>query len=108
MGYAQSIILGAVQGITELFPVSSLGHSVILPALLGWHIHENAPYFLTFLVATHLATSLVLLGFFFKDWVRIVAGMLRSLKNRFIDPADAAARLGWLTAARTTPPGLLR
>ena len=62
--YPRAIVLGLMQGVSELFPVSSLGHSVILPKLLGWDIHQNDPYFLTFLVATHLATALVLLLFF--------------------------------------------
>ena len=62
--YWQAIVLGLLQGVSELFPISSLGHSVILPSLLGWDIHQNDDYFLTFLVATHLATALVLLGFF--------------------------------------------
>ena len=61
ISYAQAIILGLLQGFSELFPISSLGHSVILPRLLGWDIHKNDDYFITFLVATHLATALVLL-----------------------------------------------
>src|SRR4051812_39390489 len=75
ISYLQAIILGLLQGASELFPISSLGHSVILPGLLGWKIHQNDGFFLTFLVATHLATALVLLGFFWSDWVRIVRGM---------------------------------
>ena len=62
--YAQAIILGLIQGVTELFPISSLGHSVVLPRLLGWDIHQNDDYFITFLVATHLATAIVLFFFF--------------------------------------------
>jgi hypothetical protein len=58
--YPRAIVLGLLQGVSELFPVSSLGHSVILPKLLGWNIHQNDPYFLSFLVATHLATAIVL------------------------------------------------
>ena len=54
--YAQAIVLGLLQGFSELFPISSLGHSVILPGLLGWDIHQNDNFFLTFLVGTHLAT----------------------------------------------------
>ena len=77
ISYLQALVLGLLQGVSELFPVSSLGHSVILPRLLGWNIHQNDDYFITFLVATHLATALVLLGFFWSDWVRIVRGMLR-------------------------------
>ena len=65
--YPQAIVLGLLQGVTELFPVSSLGHAVILPSLLGWNIHQNDTYFLSFLVATHLATAIVLLLFFWRD-----------------------------------------
>ena len=58
MSYLQAIVIALVQGVTELFPISSLGHSVILPHLLGWDIHQNDSYFITFLVATHLATAI--------------------------------------------------
>ncbi len=105
--YWQAIVLGLLQGVSELFPVSSLGHSVILPKLLGWNIHQNDAYFLTFLVATHLATALVLLGFFWRDWVRIVKGLGRSLRDRGIDPADTDAKLAWLLIIGTIPAGLL-
>ena len=105
IGYGQAAILGVIQGVTELFPVSSLGHSVILPHLFGWDIHQNDDFFLTFLVATHLATALVLLGFFWHDWVRIVTGIGRSLRDRQI--ADPDARLGWLLIVATVPAGIL-
>ena len=101
------MVLGLLQGVSELFPVSSLGHSVILPQLLGWNIHQNDPYFITFLVATHLATALVLLGFFWRDWVRIVKGLGRSLRDRGIDPADTDAKLAWLLIVGTIPAGIL-
>jgi undecaprenyl-diphosphatase len=100
-------VLGLLQGVSELFPVSSLGHSVILPSLLGWNIHQNDAYFLAFLVATHLATALVLLGFFWQDWVRIVKGLGRSLRDRGIDPADTDAKLAWLLILGTIPAGIL-
>jgi undecaprenyl-diphosphatase len=100
-------MLGLLQGVSELFPVSSLGHSVILPKLVGWHIHQNAPYFLTFLVALHLATALVLLGFFWRDWVRIVKGLGRSLRDREIAGNDTDAKLGWLLVVGTIPAGIL-
>ena len=90
---------------SELFPISSLGHSVILPSLFGWNIHQNEPYFLTFLVALHLATALVLLGFFWQDWVRIVKGLGRSLRDREITDPDA--KLGWLLVLGTIPAGIL-
>jgi undecaprenyl-diphosphatase len=101
------VVLGLLQGVSELFPVSSLGHSVILPKLLGWNIHQNDSYFLTFLVATHLATAIVLLGFFWRDWVRILRGLGRSLREREIAPDDVDAQLGWLLVVGTIPAGIL-
>lgn len=103
----QGIVLGALQGVAEPFPVSSLGHGVILPSLLGWDIHQNDDYFLSFLVATHLATAIVLFLFFLKDWIRIARGLGRSLRDRRIDPQDTDARLGWLLIAGTLPAGIL-
>jgi undecaprenyl-diphosphatase len=107
ISYWQAIVLGLLQGVSELFPISSLGHSVILPRLLGWNIHQNDAYFLAFLVATHLATALVLLGFFWADWVRIVKGLGRSLRDRGIDPDDTDAKLAWLLVIGTIPAGIL-
>ena len=107
ISYWQAVILGLLQGVSELFPVSSLGHSVILPKLLGWNIHQNDSFFLTFLVATHAATALVLLGFFWRDWVRIVKGLGRSLRDRGIAPDDTDAKLGWLLVVGTIPAGIL-
>jgi len=105
ISYAQSVVLGLLQGVAELFPISSLGHSVIIPQLLGWDLHQNAAYFLTFLIALHLATALVLLGFFWQDWVRIVKGLGRSLRDREI--ADPDAKLAWLLILGTIPAGIL-
>jgi undecaprenyl-diphosphatase len=105
ISYFQAAVLGLLQGVSELFPVSSLGHTVILPSLFGWNIHQKAPYFLTFLVALHLATAIVLLGFFWQDWVRIVKGLGRSLRDREITDPDA--RLGWLLVVATIPAGIL-
>jgi undecaprenyl-diphosphatase len=105
--YAQAIILGVIQGVTELFPISSLGHSVVLPQLLGWDIHQNDDYFITFLVATHLATAIVLFFFFLADWMRILRGLGRSLRDRGIGEDDADAELGWLLVVATIPAGIL-
>jgi undecaprenyl-diphosphatase len=107
ISYPRAIVLGLLQGVSELFPISSLGHSVILPKLLGWNIHQNDKYFITFLVATHLATAIVLFFFFWHDWVRILKGLGRSLRDRGIDPADTDAKLGWLLVVGTIPAGLL-
>jgi len=103
----QAIILGGVQGITELFPISSLGHSVLLPGLLGWNINQNSETFLEFLVATHLATAIVLFVIYFKDWVRIIKGIFRSLAARTISDADPDAKLGWLLVVSTIPAGII-
>jgi undecaprenyl-diphosphatase len=107
LSYFQAVVLGLLQGVSELFPVSSLGHSVILPKLLGWNIHQNDPFFLTFLVATHFATALVLLGHFWRDWLRIVKALARSVRERQIAESDPDARLGWLLVVGTIPAGIL-
>jgi len=79
----------------------------VLPRVFGWNIHQNDDYFLSFLVATHCATAIVLLFFFIKDWVRIVKGLGRSLRDRYIDPDDSYAKLGWLLVIGTIPAGIL-
>jgi undecaprenyl-diphosphatase len=107
ISYFQAIVLGALQGIAEPFPISSLGHGVIAPQLFGWNIHQNDSFFLAFLVATHCATAAVLFAFFFKDWMRIFRGMGRSLRDRQIGAEDGDARLGWLLVAGTIPAGLI-
>src|SRR4051794_26738905 len=106
ISYFQAAVLGLLQGVAELFPVSSLGHSVILPSLLGWDIHQNDDFFLSFLVATHLATAVVLLVFFRRDWLRIFHGFVRSVRRRKIG-RDADARLAWLLILGTIPAGVL-
>jgi undecaprenyl-diphosphatase len=103
----QAIILGVIQGVTELFPVSSLGNSVILPSIFGWHINQNDSYFLTFLVATHFATAVVLFFFFYKEWKLILKGMYRSFLDREIKKDDSYAKLGWLLVVATIPAGIL-
>ncbi len=103
----QAIIMGILQGVTELFPVSSLGNSVILPNIFGWHLDQNAPYFLTFLVATHFATAVVLFFFFFKEWKKILGAMYRSFLAREIAKDDSYAKVGWLLVVATIPAGIL-
>lgn len=106
ISYLQAIILGALQGISEPFPISSLGHAVLLPHLFGWNIHQNDDYFLSFLVATHCATALVLFLFFLDDWKRIWHGFVRSVRGR-ATPRDLDARLAWLIIVGTIPAGIL-
>lgn len=104
---SQAVILGFLQGISELFPVSSLGHSVVLVGLLGWSIRQSDEFFLVFLVATHFATALVLFAFYRRDWVRIISGLFRSLAEREIRDTDPDARLAWLLVVGTIPAGML-
>lgn len=105
--YGQAVILGLLQGFSELFPVSSLGHTVLLPAMLGWHLDRSTDDFLAFVVLTHFATALVLLGFFWRDWIAIIDGLFRTLAGRQIAPGDIHGRLGWLLVVSTVPAGLI-
>jgi undecaprenyl-diphosphatase len=107
ISYFQGAVLGLLQGIAEPFPISSLGHGVILPRLVHWNIHQNDKFFLTFLIATHLATAIVLFFFFLKDWVRIIKGLGRSLRDREIGRDDADAKVGWLLVIGTIPAGII-
>src|SRR3954462_8745170 len=108
ISYFQAIVLGLLQGVAELFPISSLGHSVVLPRIFGWDIHQDNDYFLRFRVATHCATAIVLFFFFLKDWMQIFKGLGRSLRDRYIGEDDTYAKLGWLLVVGTTPACLLR
>ncbi len=109
--YTQAGILGLVQGFTELFPISSLGHIVLIPALLHWQISESSEPFVIFMVAVHFATALVLLGFFWKDWVKVIAGFFRMIGSlattHSIESQDVYARLAWLLIVATVPTGLI-
>jgi undecaprenyl-diphosphatase len=107
ISYFQAVVLGLIQGFAEPFPISSLGHAVIVPKAFGWNIHQNDDYFLAFLVATHCATAIVLFFFFLDDWKRIFRGLGRSLRERRVAPGDTDARLGWLLVVGTVPAGIL-
>jgi undecaprenyl-diphosphatase len=99
MSGLQAIILAVVQGVTELFPISSLGHAVVLPALLGWKIDENALGFLPFLAVMHLGTAIALLLYFWRDWLGFAGSVVR-----FADAAGAAdRRLFWRVVVATLP-----
>ena len=102
--------MGLLQGISELFPISSLGHSVVFPALVGWHNlvvaqQVKKSFFLSFLVGLHVATATALLIFFRREWVKIISGVLRTLRTRKIQ--DKYERLGWLLIVATIPAGLV-
>jgi undecaprenyl-diphosphatase len=107
ISYFEAILLGLLQGVAELFPISSLGHTVLIPAVLHWPVDRSSDNFVSFLVLTHFATALVLIGFFWRDWVKIVFGLLRSLKEREIRREDVYAQLGWLIVVSTIPAGFI-
>ena len=109
--FAEAIVVGAVQGITELFPVSSLGHNVLIPALVGgsWARDLNvskaeSPY-LAFIVGLHVATALALLVYFWRDWIRIIGGFFTSLRDRAVSTPDQ--RLAWMIIIATIPVGIV-
>jgi undecaprenyl-diphosphatase len=108
--YVEAVVVGAFQGVTELFPVSSLGHAGLVPALVGgrWaqDLSVSAPHspYLAFIVGLHVATAAALLLFFWRDWLRILSGFFSSLRYRRIQTPDE--RLAWLIVVGTIPVGL--
>ncbi|MFE6049809.1 undecaprenyl-diphosphate phosphatase [Kitasatospora sp. NPDC056446] len=108
--YPEAIGVGLLQGVTELFPVSSLGHSILLPALLGGKIQHDLDMtaegssYLAALVALHLATALALVVYFWQDWVRIVGGLFTSIRHRRVESRNE--RLAWLLILSTIPVGV--
>ena len=126
MTYLQAFVIALIQGVTELFPVSSLGHSVLVPAWFGgsWQTlvtqssgqSSESSFYLAYIVALHCATALALMWFFRADWVRIIRGFFRSLPasvrlslqdRRFrLDVADKDERLAWMIIFATIPVGL--
>jgi undecaprenyl-diphosphatase len=110
LSYAEAMVIGLVQGVSELFPVSSLGHSVLLPALIGGHWAQDldmsapgSPYLDT-LVAMHVATAVALVIFFRKDWIRLMTALVSAVRHRRIATVDE--RLVWLLVIGTIPVGL--
>jgi undecaprenyl-diphosphatase len=111
LSWLEAGVIGAMQGVAELFPVSSLGHSVLLPAVVGgsWARDLNvstpeSPY-LAFIVGLHVATAIALLIYFWRDWVRVIGGFVTSIARREVKTADQ--RLAWLLVLGTVPVGLV-
>ena len=110
LSYVEAIVVGMFQGVTELFPVSSLGHSVLVPALIGgrWarDLSVSAPEspYLAFIVGLHVATAAALLLFFWRDWIQIITGFFTSLRYRRIQ--TTGERLAWLLIIGTIPVGI--
>jgi undecaprenyl-diphosphatase len=125
--YLQAFVIALIQGVTELFPVSSLGHSVLIPAWLGgsWQTlvtqssqaSSESSFYLAYIVALHCATALALLWFFRADWIRIIRGFFRSLpasvrltlrhRRLRLEVADKDERLAWMIIFATIPVGLV-
>jgi undecaprenyl-diphosphatase len=105
--FSQALILALLQGVSELFPVSSLGHTILLPALLHWkNVDRAAPSFLSFVVVLHFGTALALLVFYRTQWVAIVRAVAASIvRGRLSDDRDE--RIGWLLVVGTIPVGVL-
>src|SRR6195952_751768 len=111
LSWLEAGVVGAFQGVAELFPVSSLGHSVLIPALLGgsWArdldvSSPESPY-LAFIVGLHVATAIALIAYFWRDWVRIIRGLVTSIVRREITTSEQ--RLGWLLVLGTLPVGIV-
>jgi undecaprenyl-diphosphatase len=110
LSYLQAIVIGILQGITELFPISSLGHSVLVPELLGWHSlvagqSADESFYLAFLVGLHCATAVALIIFFWHDWVDVVRGFFTTLRTRRLE--SAPQRMAWLLILGTIPVGIV-
>ena len=114
MSYLQAFVIALVQGVTELFPVASLGHSVLLPAWIGgsWQTmvtqssqaDSGSSFYLAYIVALHCATALALLWFFRADWARIICGFFSSIRDRRVE--TAGQKLAWMIVLATVPVGL--
>jgi len=118
--YPEAIVVGLIQGITELFPISSLGHNVLIPALVGgrWAVDlsvsaPESPY-LAFIVGMHVATALAMIIFFWRDWLRIIKGFFGSIAHvispapgtRRWQPQTVEQRLAWMIILATIPVGI--
>lgn len=110
LSWLEAIVIGGLQGVAELFPVSSLGHSILLPAVIGgtWaqDLDVSAPEspYLAFVVGLHVATAVALIVYFWRDWLRIVRGLVTSIVRREV--VDADQRLAWLLVLATIPVGV--
>jgi undecaprenyl-diphosphatase len=108
--YFQAIVLGVLQGVTELFPISSLGHTVLFPTLFGWNElvkaqSESESFWLAFVVMLHVGSALGLLYFYRRDWVEIVRAFFNTLKTKRAESANE--RLAWLIVIASIPAGLI-
>jgi undecaprenyl-diphosphatase len=110
ISYFQAIVLGLLQGVTELFPVSSLGHTVIFPTLFGWTSvvraqSQSESFWLAFVVMLHVGSALGLLAYYWREWLQIIAAFFRTLRTRRAE--TPTERLAWLIVTASIPTGIL-
>jgi undecaprenyl-diphosphatase len=100
------MVLAVLQGVSELFPISSLGHTVLIPALFRWGVDEGSESFLAFVVVLHLGTAVALIAFYRTEWAALVRAFVGTIvRGRITD--DPAERTVWLLVAGTVPTGIL-
>jgi undecaprenyl-diphosphatase len=110
ISYFQAVVLGLLQGVTELFPISSLGHTVLFPTLFGWHgvvaiqSRSESPW-LAFVVMLHVGSALGLLWYFRREWIVIIRAFFRSLAKRRIE--SPTERLAWMIVVASIPAGIV-
>jgi undecaprenyl-diphosphatase len=110
ISYFQAIVLGVLQGVTELFPISSLGHTVLFPTLFGWNElvdaqSQSESFWLAFVVMLHVGSALGLLAYYWRDWVQIVRAFFHTLATRRIE--TSTERLAWLIIVASVPAGVI-
>jgi undecaprenyl-diphosphatase len=110
LSYFQAVVLGFLQGLTELFPISSLGHTVLFPTLFGWNKlvdaqSQSESFWLAFVVMLHVGSALGLLAYYWRDWIEIVKAFFATLGKRRID--TSTERLAWLIVVATVPAGII-
>jgi undecaprenyl-diphosphatase len=110
LSYFQAIVLGFLQGVTELFPVSSLGHTVLFPTLFGWNglvkaQSQSESFWLAFVVTLHVGSALGLLAYYWREWVRIIRAFFRTLSTRRVE--TSTERLAWLIIIASIPVGAI-
>jgi undecaprenyl-diphosphatase len=110
LSYFQAVVLGLLQGVTELFPVSSLGHTVLFPTLFGWNSlvkaqSQSESFWLAFVVMLHVGSALGLLAYYRRDWIQIIAAFFSTLGKRRVE--TPTERLAWLIIVASIPAGIL-
>jgi undecaprenyl-diphosphatase len=110
LSYFQAIVLGFLQGVTELVPISSLGHTVLFPTLFGWNDlvkaqSQSESFWLAFVVMLHVGSALGLLAYYWRDWVQIIGAFFATLGKRRAE--TSTERLAWLIIVASIPPAIL-